>query len=393
MSAVPITSPVPWTNSPVDSTAPNNIDSAVRTWLNQQGIQDLTQLTPENLQALMTFLQQHATVPGAPDLLAKLTELQTNWKASTTGQDKLSNAINTLKFQQQFVGLLANATTGQDGLDTAKNAIEGPLNALENLQKAILQGSMSIDKDSGRATEKAVTDMLAQLDALKNSGVDLKSLGLQGLYDNLTQALNEYHAAVAEAGGDPVKLDMAGSIFRKAVATVRKDYLVSTGLSATHGLVQKEQDVIEGEDVYQDYLNTPRDENWKPAAPGVTLRDFQNAYKEAERMYNDAKAHGDQDGMNYFRERMNIIRTGIEGLESGKENTLIVIVTMYVSLLNLDTVRLETLRVRALDSGNQKLADRISERIDTINQLIQEINKGQTRLLSGVENIMASVRA
>lgn len=393
MSAVPTTSPVPWTNSPVDSTAPNNIDSVIRSWLNQQGLQDLTQLTPENLQALMTFLQQHSSVPGAADLLTKLTELQSSWKASTTGQDKLANAINTLKFQQQFVGLLANATTGQDGLDTAKSSIEGPLNALEKVQRAILQGSMSIDKDSGRATEAAVTDMLAQLDALKNSGADLKSLGLQGLYDNLTQALNQYHTAVAEAGGDPVKLDMAGSVFRQAVATARKDYLVSTGLSETHGLVQKELDVIEGEDVYQDYLNTPRDENWKPAAPGVTLRDFKNAYKEAERMYNDAKAHGDQDGMNYFRERMNIIRTGIEGLESGKENTLIVIVTMYISLLNLDTVRLETLRVRALDSGNQKLADRISERIDTINQLIQEINKGQTRLLSGVENIMASVRA
>jgi hypothetical protein len=392
MSAVPNISPVSWTDSAVDPAAPSSADSSVRSWLNQQGVQDITQLSPKDLQALIAFLQQNATAPGVNTLLAKLTELQTNWTASTSGQDKLSNAINDLKFKDQFLSTLANTTTGNDGLDTAKSNIDGALSSLEGVQKSILEGSISIDQDSGPSTEKAVTGMLEKLDSLKNSGADLNALGLQGMYDSLKTALDSYHSGVESSGDDSTKLDMVGSQFRKDVAGARKDYLVSTGLSENHGLVQKEQDVIDGEDTYQDYLRTPKDENWRPDTPGTTVKDIKNAYKEAERMYKDAESSGDQDSMNFFRERMNVLRTGIEQLESGKENPLIVIVTMYVSLLNLDTVRLETLRVRALDSNNQSLADRISERIDTIGQLIQEINKGQMKLLSGVENILNSVR-
>lgn len=392
MSAVPNISPVPWTNSTVDPAAPASTDSLVRSWLNQQGAQDITQLSPKDLQALIAFLQQNASTLGVNTLLARLTELQTNWTASTNGSDKLSNAINDLKFKDQFLSTLANTTTGQDGLDTAKSNIDSALNSLEGVQKSVLEGSLSIDQDSGPGTEKAVDGMLQKLDDLKNSGADLNALGLQGLYDNLKTALDSYRANVESAGNDTTKLDMVGSQFRKDVAGARKDYLVSTGLSENHGLVQKEQDVIDGEDTYQDYLITPKDENWRPDTPGTTVKEIKNAYKEAERMYKDAESSGDQDNMNYFRERMNVLRTGIEQLESGTENPLIVMVTMYVGLLNLDTVRLETLRVRALDSNNQSLADRISERIDTIGQLIQEINKGQIKLLSGVENILSSVR-
>lgn len=392
MTAVPNISPVSWTNSTVDPVAPANADSLVRSWLNQQGVQDLTQLSPKDVQALISFLQQNASAPGVNTLLAKLTDLQTNWTASTNGPDKLSNAINDLKFKDQFLDSMASTTTGQDGLDTAKSNIDSAMNTLEGVQKAILQGSLSIDKDSGPGTEKAATDLLAKLDSLKDSGVDLNALGLQGLHDSVKTALETYQSGMKSAGDDTPKQDMVGSQFRKDVAGARKDYLVSTGLTDAHGLVQKEQDVIDGEDTYQDYLRTPKDENWRPDTPGTTVKDIKNAYKEAERMYKDAESSGDQDNMNYFRERMNVLRTGIEQLEAGKENPLIAIVTMYVGLLNLDTVRLETLRVRALDSNNQSLADRISERIDSIGQLIQEINKGQIKLLSGVENIMSSVR-
>lgn len=392
MNAVMNTTPVPWVESKVDPAAPSSVDSLVRSFLNQKGVQDLTQLTPQDLQALLTFLQQNSTVPGVNALITQLTELQTNWSASINSEDKLSNAINDLKFQGQLLDILANSTTGQDGLDSAKTNVNNAMTSLEDVKKAILQGSLSLDQDDGPATEKAVTDLLGKLDALKNSGVDLNTLGLQGLYDDLTAALSSYHTNMNAAGGDTKQQDLAGSQFRKDVAGARKDHLLSTGLSENHGLVQKEQDVMDSEDVYQDYLNTPMDENWRPDTPGTTVTSIKNSYKEAERMYKDAEAKGDQDGMNYFRERMTILRTGIEQLESGGENPLIVIVTMYISLLNLDTVRLETLRVRALDSNNQALADRISERIDTIGQLIQEITKGEIKLLSGVENIMSVIR-
>lgn len=389
--SVPATTPVPWVESTIDPAAPSSVDTLIRSWLNQNGFDDLTELSPQQLQQLITFLSQHTAVPGVNALLAQLKELQADWKASGNSEDKLSNAIDNLKFQQRFLNILANSTTGQDGLDQAKETVNSSLTQLEDVKRATLEGSLPLDQDSGPATEASIVGLLEKLEAL---GIEnLEALGLLDLFNNLTTALNDYRSALSAAGGDQTKINMAGSEFRQDVAMARKAHLLSTGLPDSHGLVQREQNTIESEDVYQDYLATPMDENWKADSPGITAEDIESAYDEAHRMYKDAEARGDQDTMNFFRERMTILRTAVDALNSGEENPFIVIVSMYISLLNLDLTRLQTLKVRALDVGNQDLASRIQERMDTIGQLIQEIIKGQVKLLQGVENNMASIRA
>lgn len=388
--SVPATTPVPWVESTVDTTAPSSVDSLIRSWLNQNGFDDLTELSPQHLQQLITFLSRHTAVSGVNALLTQLRDLQADWKASGKSEDKLSNEIDELKLQQRFLTILAKSTTGQDGLDQAKQSVSSKLTPLEEIKRAVLEGSLPLDQDSGPQTEASTVALLEKLEAL---GVDqLEALGLLDLFNSLTTALSNYRSALAAAGGDQTKINMAGSEFRQDVAMARKAHLLSTGLSDSHGLVQREQNTIESEDVYQDYLATPMDENWKADAPGITAEDIQSAYDEAHRMYKDAEARGDQDTMNFFRERMTILRTAVDALNSGEENPFIVIVRMYISLLNLDIMRLKNLKVRALAADNQDLASRIQERMDTIGQLIQEIMKGQVKLLQGVENSMASIR-
>lgn len=392
MSAMPTITSVSWTNSNVDPAASPSTDSLVRSWLNQNGIKDLTQMSAKDLEALIAFLNQNTTVPGVSNLVQQLTQLQTEWAASSNSGDKLTATIDGLKHQSKFLDILAQTTTGQDGLDTAKSNIDSALKPLENLKKALLQGTLSLDKDDGQGTKKNVENLLAQMDELKNNGADLGSLGLQNLYDQLKTALDSYSKALQEAGDDPTKISLAGSHFRQDVASAKKEYLLSTGLPENHALVENEANASKSEDVYQKFLTTPMDENWRPDAPGTTVTSIENAYKEAERMYQDAVSRGDTDSVNYFRERMSILGKGVADLKAGKENTLVVIVTMYTSLLTLDTVRLETLKVRALDANNQSLADKINQRIESIGQLIQEIFKGEVKLLGAVENSLASVR-
>lgn len=392
MSAMPNITSVPWTNSNVDPAATPSTDSLVRSWLNQNGVKDLTQMSAKDLEALIAFLNQNTTVPGVSNLVQQLTQLQTEWAASSNNGDKLTSSIDSLKHQSKLLDILANTTTGQDGLDTAKTNIDGALKTLENLKKSVLQGTLGLDKDDGQGTKKSVENLLAQMDELKNNGVDLSSLGLQGLYDQLKSALDNYSKALEAAGDDPTKVSLAGSQFRQEVASAKKEYLLSTGLPENHALVENETNAVKSEDIYQKYLTTPMDENWRPDTPGTTVTSIENAYKEAERMYQDAVSRGDTDSVNFFRERMSILGKGVADLKAGKENTLVVIVTMYTSLLTLDTVRLETLKVRALDANNQSLADKINQRIESIGQLIQEIFKGEVKLLGAVENSLASVR-
>ena len=174
--SVPATTPVPWVESTIDPAAPSSVDTLIRSWLNQNGFDDLTELSPQQLQQLITFLSQHTAVPGVNALLAQLKELQADWKASGNSEDKLSNAIDNLKFQQRFLNILANSTTGQDGLDQAKETVNSSLTQLEDVKRATLEGSLPLDQDSGPATEASIVGLLEKLEAL---GIEnLEALGL-----------------------------------------------------------------------------------------------------------------------------------------------------------------------------------------------------------------------
>lgn len=389
-SSVPA-SAIPWTTSAVDSTAPVTTDTLIRGWLNENGFDDLTDLSLTDLQALIAFLSQHTGVAGVSALLNQLKQLEAGWRASGNGEDKLSNQIDSLKFQIKFLDILAKNTTGMDALDEAKQASAGNLQKLEDAKKAILEGSLPWEEDNGAASRESAASLLAKLEELKALGFDLEALGLQDLYNGLTAAISAYDSAVAAAGGDATKVQLAGSQLRKTMAGEFKNYYLNSGYSDLHGLVMREQDIIEGENTYQDYLAVPMDENWRPNSVGASREDIQKSYDEAYRMYKDAEARGDVDAMNYFRERMTILRTAGEQLDAGETNPLIVIIEMYTSLLNLDSVRLTDLRQEALDAGNQELADKIKTRIDEIGQLIQEIVKGEVKLLENEQNLMASI--
>lgn len=391
MSSSVTAAAIPWTTSAVDSTAPVTTDTLIRGWLNENGFDDLTDLSLTDLQALIAFLSQHTGVAGVSALLNQLKQLEAGWRSSGNGEDELSNQIDNLKFQIKFLDILAKNTTGVDALDEAKQASTGNLQKLEDAKKAILEGSLPWEEDNGAASRESAASLLAKLEELKALGFDLEALGLQDLYNGLTAAISAYDSAVAAAGGDTTKVQLAGSQLRKTMAGEFKNYYLNSGYSDLHGLVMREQDIIEGENTYQDYLAVPMDENWRPNSVGASREDIQKSYDEAYRMYKDAEARGDVDAMNYFRERMTILRTAGEQLDTGETNPLIVIVEMYTSLLNLDSVRLTNLRQEALDAGNQELADKIKTRIDEIGQLIQEIVKGEVKLLENEQNLMASI--
>ncbi|BET27547.1 hypothetical protein EV673_1782 [Limnobacter thiooxidans] len=374
------------------NTPPITADSLIQDWMDKNGIEDLSKLSLTDLQNLIKSLSKTPNASGVSSILSQLKQQENAWKSAGNGKNELSNKIDELKFQQKCIDTLAKATKGPDELDTASKTIATSLQGLEKLNNTLLKGSLSWEEDSGPATKEAITSLLAQLDGLKAAGQDLEKLGLQGLYTQMTEANATYTSALTAAGTDDAKTKIAGSDLRKNLATAFKEYYLSAGLSETHGLVQREGDTAKGESVYQGFLTTPMDENWRPHSAGSSKKEVQNALDESHRMFKEAEAKGDTDGMKYFKERMGLLRTAGEKLADGKTRPLVAVVEMYIGLINLDSVRLTGLRQNALDAGEQDLADKIKTRIDEIGQLIQEVVKGQVKLLDNEQNMMAAIR-
>lgn len=196
-SSVPAAA-IPWTTSAVDSTAPVTTDTLIRGWLNENGFDDLTDLSLTDLQALIAFLSQHTGVAGVSALLNQLKQLEAGWRSSGNGEDELSNQIDNLKFQIKFLDILAKNTTGVDALDEAKQSSTGNLQKLEDAKKAILEGSLPWEEDTS----------LLNLDSVRLTNLRQEALdaGNQELADKIKTRIDEIGQLIQEIVKGEVKL-------------------------------------------------------------------------------------------------------------------------------------------------------------------------------------------
>ena len=122
--------------------------------------------------------------------------------------------------------------------------------AVAEVMSAISTSTSSWSAENNIKTVDQVNELLAKLDALEASGVNLNSVGLGTLKTELITAKAAYESSIA-ADPSAENQQLALSQFRESVAKAKMNYLLSTGLSASDPKVQAEQKVMRSEDLWQ----------------------------------------------------------------------------------------------------------------------------------------------
>ncbi len=177
-------------------------DEVVRDWMDQAGITDLSQLTPDQLNSLIAYINSlPAAAKNSPQIQALLQSLVAVSKGAAAKADDSDSAY--LAFQSAFLGVLAKSTTSKtDGLDEA----------LEQAQEAgrAVAAIEQWQKDPTSLSGEDIKFLLAHFEQLRDLGytdADIAALG-PGLLE-LEQGMLQIYAWLenpdALKNGDTVK--------------------------------------------------------------------------------------------------------------------------------------------------------------------------------------------
>ena len=196
-------------------------EEAVQAWLNQNPGVNLADMSKSELTRLINFLQSQSGQPWAQgsDLNALITDLKqirNSWDSST-GTDPLNQLDSELKSELALLRVLAEHTQGTDALDTAIAELQPQADAVAAVMSAISTSTSSWSAENNIKTVNQVNELLAKLDALEASGVNLNSVGLGTLKTELITAKAAYESSIA---ADPKQAAPDGHRDRRVARSV-----------------------------------------------------------------------------------------------------------------------------------------------------------------------------
>lgn len=425
--------------------AVDTVDEATRSWLDARGISDLSDLTPDDLAAFISYLNR--LPPGVRNsadfkqLLSALTSLQTGL-AQTAGLSE----EDKLRFQMEFLSLLADSTKGTgDGLDVAQeNAasayhsldvinrwLEDPssldgddiaflIQHLQNLQAlgyshseldALGLGQLatqlaSIEEwfsdgqglESGDPVERA-NAVLAMIEALRASGLSeahLESLGLVGdggLEQEVKDALAMYESKLEETDNP----ELAASYLREDLARITESR--ANSLEADQRLSQTQRDsyalcsdnagnVANSEEQAQKYMEAPVEELDLPE-PGEMTREGLEAYYQELLAYAQTIPPGSQGEP--FRKMIGLKLEEISESLSEMEGDQLTPAQAYglkMGLLAADAWLMDAAQDYFTERGDQKRADLFAAKQEEINQFASQVQNFYNNVLEQERRVL-----
>lgn len=362
--SVEANSSVPWVNSEIVGEV-DTVDEAVRQWLNQNGITDLTNLTKEQLDHLIAFLggSNYANIPGVQNLIVQLQQISSSWSTNSNA-DPLSALKTNTTNQIAFLNALAASTTGTDSLDTALSNLQTTLTTINTATGLLNLPTGAWDPNTNINSLMTAQNLLNQLIELENQGIDLGALGLANLKNELQAAVNAYHASPNQNGNNDLRL----SQLREAMARAKINYLRNVlGLPESDPRVAAEQAIVRGEETFQSMLNSP---NWNPSTlpdPGdLTIESLNQNLGDLRTAYTMALDSGESpEVLAHINSRIRSTETAIAQLESGQDPTG-VFMNFIISSINNDIAELTRLEEAALRNNNQQLANTYKTRKEAL---------------------------
>lgn len=387
--------PVMWT--PVQTEGPvDTLSEAVQqrlNFLNNDGTQlDLNQLSPQDLQSLIEYLDSVKNQPwakgsGINNVLQALKQIQKTWSHNTgTGLDNLARDANCRLQVLQVLAPLTQTPQGVDlvdGLDTALQNMQSLVSSLEAAQQAVNKATQRWSANDTTSVENIRTnlnELIASQTALRAAGIDTAKLGLDKLVTTVQNALAAYDAN-PPAAGDVKATRLAVSKLRESVASAKLEYLTSNGATEKDARVRAEQSTLKVEGLWQQNLTIPWTEAIKFNGIPTTPKEISEEIEMLNQQYNMLAELGNKDGMKYVQARIAILERALNALNKG-EDPLGVTLNLFLEVKLLEITTKKALRARVLEQIDstpdeqgkkdlKKLADTYETEIETIQNLIK----------------------
>ncbi|WP_291811052.1 hypothetical protein [Limnobacter sp.] len=364
-------------------------EEAVQAWLNQNPGVNLADMSKSELTRLINFLQSQSSQPWAQgsDLNALITDLKqirNSWDSST-GTDPLNQLDSELKSELALLRVLAEHTQGTDALDTAIAELQPQADAVAEVMSAISTSTSSWSAENNIKTVDQVNELLAKLDTLEASGVNLNSVGLGTLKTELITAKAAYESSIA-ADPSAENQQLALSQFRESVAKAKMNYLLSTGLSTSDPKVQAEQKVMRSEDLWQYNLETDWDVSEIPGPEGYSEKELQSYLDELKLQYSFAVDRGDTNAQRYISTKMSQIEGALNSLVEGNDG-FGVSINLFLDLKGTDIAEKTRLRDEAFKNGDQALVDQLDQEIESISKLVEAVMSEFSAIMSKLAEV------
>lgn len=389
------------TTTSVDSTRPHNAqdsqpeihssNQAVQQWLSKHPDADLSNLTPDELQSLIRFLNGLQNESWAHNSNLK--------NLIHTLQAELNN-LRSAEHMPPLEALQVRLRTNMDIADalgirnSPAHSVEHvqQLSALEKVITALHTPTIGLGSNQNNGVIQQTNDLLQKLDDLERSGVNLHDVGLDGLKQDLQAAKAQYEQDLKD-NPSPEGKELALSKFAQSVAHAKLTYFKAQGLPDNDPSVTAEQNVIALESNRQADLTT----NWTtPEQPqpgdGATMKTLNNDLAEAQSDLDYIMAHPDMDQtiqdikIMHAKAKIDAIKKCITDLKNGVDS-FTVVCEERLGLLQAD-VGMMSSRAKYLGSLHTdeatKEATELNSKAATLQKCIDALTKAMASLYDAI---------
>nr|WP_294887186.1 hypothetical protein [uncultured Limnobacter sp.] len=425
--AITTTTTAPANHANPGETVPPDLDAHVSQWLKQNGINSISDLTPEMLEKLLDDLKKLAStttvgVPGLKKLIAQLQNLSAQWDQigpQKTPDDLLVQTQIQLGILDALEKIAPSKIAGLQSLILNLEALEKKiLNAITTLSASSPAWSAS----SGQATgELAHIDAkLKALEMLEELGVDMKASGLSQLQANLQHARDVYLQSVASGDLPAEDMQILNSKLRQSIAQATLGYLQFIG-EGTSGKAETEIANIKTEQIWQTNLqadwtdlNPPPPQGYDDESLKEYLSMLQELHKKAlTELYSAGESNAEPGSEAAFSSNREVLGHLVRQLEIKIKHTSDMIglnpsnpvenvsdsLTYLVNMLNADLALKQALiqEAKKTESPNgdrtetATLASKLEKEQESIIAFIEAIHKNISIVVGGIADVYLSV--